>query len=403
VPVVQITSLQFVYCIDSNPFSLTATPQPDEGGVGVFTINGNPTPVTQVNPTLLGNGIHTVNYTFTDERTQCVKSASKTFEVSGLPSVSIVSIGAIKDEYCRDETPISLVGIGTPAGGTFSINGIVKTVLNPADTDLRIGTNTILYNYTNANGCTNVASKIVTILPLPVTQITNIKTNYCIQIPAYQLTAIPLGGTFKINEVVSNGIFNPTVLGVGEHKITYTEPKGCVTYTKLVNVYPPIPPLSAMDYAVCSNSGNPEILDGGAGKKYKWTPGNDTTRFKEVFVMGSYSVEVTDSLGCKTINQISVKEDCDPKIFLPTAFTPNGDGLNDDFELKGKDYTNVRAYIYSRWGEVIHASYDRKILWDGNMSNGNPAPDGAYIIDIRYDELPNKIGKQLRRYVVLRR
>ncbi len=404
-PIVKITGLQFVYCIDSNPFALTASPQPDQGGIGIFTINGNPTPVTQVNPATLGGGIHTVRYIFTDSRTQCTQIDTKTFEVSGLPSVSIVNIGGLKDEYCRDEAQISLVGIGTPSGGTFTINGIVKTVLNPADTDLRIGANTILYNYTNANGCTNVASKIITILPLPETKITNIRTNYCVQLPAYQLTAIPLNGTFKINDVASNGNLNVGTLGAGTHKITYTEPKGCVTFTKMINVYPAIPALPVLDYGVCSNSGNPEILDAGEGKKYKWTPGiiSDTLRFKSVFVMGTYTVEVTDSLGCKTINEITVKEDCDPKVFLPTAFTPNGDNLNDTFELKGKDYTNVKCYVYSRWGEIIHVSYENRLLWDGNMRNGNPAPDGAYIIDLKYDELPNKIGKQIRQYVVLKR
>ncbi len=402
-PIVQITGLQFVYCIDSNPFDLTASPQPDQGGIGIFTINNNPTPVTQVNPAQLGNGIHTVKYVFTDARTQCVQSDTKTFEVSGLPSVSIVSIGTIKDEYCRDEDSVNLTNIGTPSGGTFTINGIVKTILNPADTDLRIGNNTILYNYTNANGCTNVASKIVKILPLPDTKITNIKTNYCIQIPTFQFVAIPIGGTFKINENPSNGSFNPTTLGVGSHKITYTEPKGCVTFTKIINIFPPISPLAFVDYGVCSNSGNPEILDAGEGKKYKWIQGNDTTRFKPVFVMGSYTVEVTDSLGCKTINEIKVREDCDPKVFLPTAFTPNADGLNDALEIKGKDYTNVKCYIYSRWGEVIHIGYENRLMWDGNMRNGNPAPDGVYIVDIRYDELPNRIGKQFRQYVVLKR
>ncbi len=65
------------------------------------------------------------------------------------------------------------------------------------------------------------------------------------------------------------------------------------------------------------------------------------------------------------------------KIFVPNAFSPNGDGLNDVFEVKGRFQNNFSLLILNRWGQVIFESRDPKKGWDGQV-NGAPAPVGVY-------------------------
>ncbi|MBK0403760.1 gliding motility-associated C-terminal domain-containing protein [Adhaeribacter sp. BT258] len=65
------------------------------------------------------------------------------------------------------------------------------------------------------------------------------------------------------------------------------------------------------------------------------------------------------------------------KIFVPTAFSPNNDGLNDVFEVKGRFQNNFSLVILNRWGQIVFESKDPKKGWDGKM-NGKEAPIGVY-------------------------
>ncbi len=73
-----------------------------------------------------------------------------------------------------------------------------------------------------------------------------------------------------------------------------------------------------------------------------------------------------------------------PRVFIPEAFTPNDDGINDFFQpvftFIPKDY---ELRIYNRWGNVIFETGDYTKAWNGKEPNGNPAPAGAYIYYLR--------------------
>ncbi|CAN5889755.1 hypothetical protein BH24BAC1_BH24BAC1_39070 [soil metagenome] len=74
-------------------------------------------------------------------------------------------------------------------------------------------------------------------------------------------------------------------------------------------------------------------------------------------------------------NQVNL--DREFQVYLPNAFTPNGDGLNDRFEAKGRFVASFRMVIYNRWGQVVFQSNDPKLGWDGRV-NGQEAPVGTY-------------------------
>lgn len=66
------------------------------------------------------------------------------------------------------------------------------------------------------------------------------------------------------------------------------------------------------------------------------------------------------------------------KLFVPTAFTPNGDGLNDVLELKGRYLNNFRFVVIDRNGQEVFRANNRTQTWDGRIGSTAPVP-GAYV------------------------
>jgi len=68
-------------------------------------------------------------------------------------------------------------------------------------------------------------------------------------------------------------------------------------------------------------------------------------------------------------------------VYVPSAFTPNGDGLNDTLEFYGIPAGNAVIKVYSRWGQLLYSSTDTENGWDGTVSD-SVAPEGTYLYEI---------------------
>jgi len=68
-------------------------------------------------------------------------------------------------------------------------------------------------------------------------------------------------------------------------------------------------------------------------------------------------------------------------IYVPNAFTPNGDGINDTFGVKGEGIRNFQLLIYNRWGEKIFETTNPRQQWDG-LYAGQPAEQGTYVVQV---------------------
>ena len=79
------------------------------------------------------------------------------------------------------------------------------------------------------------------------------------------------------------------------------------------------------------------------------------------------------------------------KVFVPTAFTPNGDGLNDVLELKGRFLDNFRFTVIDRNGQQVFQATSRTQTWDGRIGSAQPVP-GAYAWRF---EATDQAGKRL--------
>ncbi|MDR9399018.1 MAG: gliding motility-associated C-terminal domain-containing protein, partial [Salibacter sp.] len=123
---------------------------------------------------------------------------------------------------------------------------------------------------------------------------------------------------------------------------------------------------------------------------FSWNFGDgNTDTFKDP--MHQYEEDVTHNVTLKAINQYgcfdTVTKELTPPLvaFIPNAFTPNGDGLNDVFELNGggiRSGENIQKFniaIFDRWGTEIFFSNDPNFKWDGiDQNNGKKVGIGVY-------------------------
>lgn len=109
---------------------------------------------------------------------------------------------------------------------------------------------------------------------------------------------------------------------------------------------------------------------------YSWSTGSRDSVIMAAQA-GTYRVTVSNPCGTATDEVNVFVQDNICNLFIPTAFTPNGDGFNEFFEITGKEITPVNLLIFNRWGEKVFQSSDGNFAWDGK-ANGELCQPGAY-------------------------
>lgn len=157
---------------------------------------------------------------------------------------------------------------------------------------------------------------------------------------------------------------------------------GCVnTVYSEVSLSPPLGNAGNDTTIIISESA---VLNGSGGTEYVWTPAgtlNDPTLQNPTatpLVTTTYTVTVTDDNGCVSTDEVTVYVSNTPVIVFPNAFTPNGDGFNDFYNLVNRGVlAALDLQIYNRWGEMIYEGNLGSTGWDGTF-NGETQPVGTY-------------------------
>jgi len=128
-----------------------------------------------------------------------------------------------------------------------------------------------------------------------------------------------------------------------------------------------------------------------SGVSYQWSLGTDSLFAAGTFqwtvedpVVGTYPICLiaTDSLGCSAVNCTSVVIDDALTVYVPNAFTPDGDDVNDTFlpSILGLDPSTYQLFIFDRWGQEVFSSVDHTEPWNGSAGNsGELLPQGVYV------------------------
>jgi len=237
---------------------------------------------------------------------------------------------------------------------------------------------------------------------LPITHNVTIK-------PAPQLTFTPLSavcennGEFIINQakensgingsgvysgtgIKSDGTFDPKLAGPGVHRITYTftPQNGCTaSIGQDIEVYPiPTTDAGADFYILIGGEKKMQANATGTGLIYKWTPSiglsadNILNPIAKPEVDTQYTLTVTSDQGCTTVDQVYVH--VLQNVNAPNSFTPNGDGVNDVWNVKYLDtYPKCNVEIFDRNGQRVFYSKGYPVPFDGNYKN-QALPVGTY-------------------------
>lgn len=156
---------------------------------------------------------------------------------------------------------------------------------------------------------------------------------------------------------------------------------GCADEINIANIFAaenPIASLTASPDTVFENQTSTLEVD--AGYFYDWTPTSSSSSSSievQPLTNTSYSVIVTDDLGCSETYSITVYVlEREVELHIPDAFSPNGDGVNDIFRVVNSDYfEDIDLKVYNRWGELIHQSEGFNHGWDGTYKNEKQAVD----------------------------
>ncbi|MFD2584287.1 PKD domain-containing protein [Pedobacter vanadiisoli] len=194
-------------------------------------------------------------------------------------------------------------------------------------------------------------------------------------------------GVYSGDGVKADGTFNPKIAGVGSHTITYTF-KGAddcsSSISKTIEVYAsPVADAGTLIYMLAGGQIEIPATAEGANLKYEWSPAtglNKTNVLKPVASPDQdteYTLTVTTQPnGCSATSKVLVKvlQALNP----PNTFTPNGDNVNDTWNIKYLDsYPNATVEIFNRNGLKVFSSKGYKVPFDGTYQN-EPLPTGVY-------------------------
>ena len=145
------------------------------------------------------------------------------------------------------------------------------------------------------------------------------------------------------------------------------------------------------------------LFDEKASNEVTWTWYLDSTVISgETFEYdfsrpGDYEVTqvVSSDFGCIDSITLLVAVETDFYMYIPTAFTPDNDGVNDCFQIKGVGYEGYELVVLNRWGNEVYRTSDIDACWDGTF-NGKNLPMGAYswrmIAYLPFDEIVIREG-----------
>lgn len=139
-----------------------------------------------------------------------------------------------------------------------------------------------------------------------------------------------------------------------------------------------------------------------AGFHIQWADGfNRPVRY--LSDSGRYVLEFTDRCSTYTKPYTYSKDLCLCPVFVPDAFTPNGDGVNDEFTVRGAcQYETFRITVYNRWGARVFETEDPNEPWRGSRS-GQELPQGVYTYYLRYswDEVDQYFSQEKQGTIML--
>jgi len=279
-------------------------------------------------------------------------------------------------------------GDGTNLPAPFSIN--------PSKTYTASGTYTASVTITDTLGCLSTATENVYIIDFSINTSFH-DTTVCLRGPMPLVTEVNIFPDVTNNvtftwapsdSLSADSVQTPTFYGLGNYTYTVTavlQPLGC-TSTDVLTIHSiaAIPLTNVTTDQTIPYGSSVQLYADGA-VLYLWTPDNGSLNNPNIndpiatpTEPTTYVVYGTNNLGCTDSATVKIDIDYGMNIYIPSAFSPNNDGLNDKFHALNVKYEKVMDFrVYNRWGQQVFQGSDAKQGWDGTF-NGVPQDMGVY-------------------------
>lgn len=317
------------------------------------------------------------------------------------PELLVVELVSVTESCNGEETAVIEVNAN---GGTLDYNFIWSNGAT-ADSIFNLGVGPYTVTVTDANGCRDTLTVVVPFHPLP--DFTVSTTNaYCDR---------PDGTATVIGENTQNYTYNwhaannpdapfNDALAGGDYILTVDD--GVCTLDlpfTITNIPGPTAAFTA-DPTTFIEGATVRFHDESAGTivtwEYDFGDGYGISQRSPLHLYneaGEYQavLTVTDDHNCFDTASVTITVIPDVIIYVPNAFSPNGNGINDVWMPVMDNYgTDVyELVIYNRWGQLIFKSNEPKVGWDGTV-NGKDAPCAVYVYSITYQNLMGKLAKK---------
>ena len=322
----------------------------------------------------------------------CIDTVTQMLQVDALPAASVTPH---EFNLCQGSS-VTL----TAAGGA-SYSWSPGTGLNNLSAALVVASpaiNTIyVVTVTDVKGCKNKDSANVTVIHPFAMQVTD-AVSLCMGQSVTLNVSGPntyqwINNTTGLSSVsIGNPVASPA--GTTTYTVTGTDLYKCFTDTAgIIVTVSPLPVVDAGPPAVILAGSSYQLQPAYSADVIKWNwspPGylscaDCAAPLAKPAQSELYTLTVANQAGCVASDTVSVKLFCsESRIFIPTAFSPNGDGVNETFSILGDGISSIHYFrIYDRWGTLVfeHSNYrvgDRNGSWDGRYK-GLPVPQGSYV------------------------
>ncbi|HPH84004.1 MAG TPA: gliding motility-associated C-terminal domain-containing protein [Ferruginibacter sp.] len=338
--------------------------------------------------------------------TGCDSIASLQLTINITPAAPLVNSPV---EYCQYETSVALSATAQTPGNQLNWYAVAQggsaTLTAPVPSTLAPGT-FIFYVSEKSTFCEGPRAAItVTVNPKPALG-PDKDLRICFGESANLLNLYHVTGLNGLWTISGIPVPRPDSVSIaGYYQLVVQTLAGCAdTATVNLNIQPPVHANAGNDAFAEYNI--PYALQGSGGGSYEWSPAGSlnhpfianplaTLTHDETFVL-----TVKDEIGCKDMDTVIIKVLNGPTFYVPTAFTPNGDGLNDIFRPTSIGIASLEYFrVFNRYGELVYETHDIGKGWDGNYK-GLKQPLGNYVWSIRGTDRTGKL-KFMKGNVVL--
>ena len=186
-------------------------------------------------------------------------------------------------------------------------------------------------------------------------------------------------------------------LPAGTYSLTVSDSNACKIETTITLVEPEQIKTNAISFPVsCNNNPDGKIIlkTTGGSSPYIYLINNRIYKDSiiENLPPGFFAIKAIDSNNCYSEEISASIPDSELEcLTIPNAFTPNGDGINDSWDIQNIElYRDVTIKVYNRWGQIVYETNTPSQKWDGT-SNSHPLPSGTYLYVIFLNNGKHKI------------